>query len=815
MPKTFVLIDAHSIIYRSYYAFINNPLKNSKGVTTSGIYGFLNTLEKIKENIGSDYMALAYDAPGKTFRDEVFEEYKATRPPPPEDIPFQVDTVKEICSLLGIPGFELEGYEADDLLATFAVRLQKHGEVYIVTSDKDLMQLVTDTVFVYDAYKNLVYTEKEVTKKFGVPPDRIGDFLALTGDTIDNIPGVPGIGPKRAKAILEQYSTFEQAVDQEKRIAEHRDQALLSRKLVELECNVPLDITPKDLAVKKPDIDNLMPILLDLELHSYIKMISRDLTRDMAVKEVIDTGALSLADSVGIVHENSTVYLCTGNDAVYTLPADRIPTVLGNKKTVIVGYGLKEFIKETGISDNLFDVMIASWVIDPTRRSYKLEDIVLHTLNEYMSPAPASAAHCLYRLYPQLAEQLASQASVYHDIEEPLIPVLAAMEQRGIMIDMDYFATLDKEFTSEIDDMEKDIHKTAGKKFNINSPKQLAGVLFEDLGLKPLRRGKSHYSTSVDVLQQLSKRHPLPEKILTYREYTKIKSTYIEPLMAAAQNSRIHTTFNQTGTSTGRLSSSNPNVQNIPIRTDIGRRIRKGFIADRGYALVSADYSQIELRILAHITGDKTLCRAFEENKDIHTHTASLVMKIPEKDVTSAHRRLAKVVNYGLIYGLSDYGLAQGLDIPLEQATEFMQTYYTLYPEVAEWREQAIQNAEDKGYTQTLLGRRRPMPELKAGNRAVREFGKRVAINTPIQGTAADLIKLAMIAVEKSLTKSHFRQGLLLSIHDELVFEIEKDRLDDAVGIIRNCMENALKLTVPIQVSVGTGGHWDEAHSFS
>jgi DNA polymerase-1 len=340
-------------------------------------------------------------------------------------------------------------------------------------------------------------------------------------------------------------------------------------------------------------------------------------------------------------------------------------------------------------------------------------------------------------------------------------------------------------------------------------------VLFEDLGLKPLRRGKSHYSTSVAVLQQLRKQHPMPEKILKYREYTKIRSTYIEPLMAAAEKNRIHTTFNQTGTATGRLSSSNPNVQNIPIRTDIGRRIRKGFIADRGFALVSADYSQIELRILAHITGDQTLHQAFEENKDIHTHTASLVLKIPEKDVTPTHRRLAKVVNYGLIYGLSDYGLAQGLDIPLEQATEFMETYYTLYPDVAAWREQAIEQAEVNGYTQTMLGRRRPLPELKTGKHPVREFGKRAAINTPIQGTAADLIKLAMIAVEKSLTKSGFRHGLLLSIHDELVFEIEKDRLDDAVGIIRNCMENAMKLTVPIQVSVGTGRHWDEAHSFS
>ena len=815
MLKKFVLIDAHSIIYRSYFAFINNPLKNSKGVTTSGIYGFLNTLEKIKENIGKDFMALAYDAPGKTFRDEVFEEYKATRPPPPEDIPFQVDTVKEICTLLGIPGFELEGYEADDLLATFATVLQKHGKVYVVTSDKDLMQLVSDTVFVYDAYKNLVYTREEVVKKFGVPPERIGDYLALTGDTIDNIPGVPGIGPKRAKAILEQYSTFEQAVDREKRIAEHRDQALLSRKLVELECKVPLEVKPQYLSVGKPDIEKLMPILLDLELHSYIKIISQQQHTDVDATETADTDAIEVGNMVGLVYEDETVHLCTDEDTVYKIPADRIPSVLKNKKAVIIGNGLKDFVKQTGITEDLFDVLVAAWLIDPNRRSYKLEDIVLHSLNEYLKPTPANAARSLFLLYPKIIDQLADQKKVYTDIEAPLIPVLARMEQRGIMIDTAYFSTLNAEFTGEIADMEKDIHTTAGKKFNINSPKQLAGVLFEDLGLKPIKRGKSHYSTNVDVLQQLRKQHPLPEKILKYREYTKIKSTYIEPLMAAAENDRIHTTFNQTGTATGRLSSSNPNVQNIPIRTDIGRRIRKGFIAEEGFALVSADYSQIELRILAHITRDQKLRQAFEEDKDIHTHTASLVLKIPEKDVTPAHRRLAKVVNYGLIYGLSDYGLAQGLDIPLEQATEFMGTYYTLYPDVAAWREEAVQQAEATGYTQTMLGRRRPLPELTARNHAVREFGKRAAINTPIQGTAADLIKLAMIAVEKSLTKSDFRHGLLLSIHDELVFEIEKERLDDAVGIIKNCMENALKLTVPVQVSVGTGRHWDEAHSFS
>jgi DNA polymerase-1 len=812
MPKKFVLIDAHSIIYRSYYAFINNPLKNSKGVTTSGIFGFLNTLEKIKENIGSEYMGLAYDAPGKTFRDEVFEEYKATRPPAPEDLPYQVDKVKEICQLLGIPGFELEGYEADDLLATFAVQLRNKGDVYIVTSDKDLMQTVGKTVFVYDAYKNLVYDKKEVVKKFGVPPERVGDYLALTGDTIDNIPGVPGIGPKRAVEILKKYKQFDQIVSNEKRVAGHEEQALLSRKLVELEYKVPIDIEPQNLSVQEPDIDKLMPVLLDLELHSYIKIISQKKLAEITATPVVDATTITLGDAAGIVYSDDTVHLCTDIDAVYELSSDNARQLFKNKHVMKIGYALKESVKKHELLSPLFDVLIAAWLMDPNKRSYKLEDIILHNLNEYTRATPANTVHCLYRLYPKMTEALGSQLDVYDKIEEPLIRVLANMELRGIKIDLEYFKTLDTEFSAVITDIERDIHAQAGKPFNINSPKQLAGVLFDDLGLKPIKRGKSHFSTSVDVLQQLRKHHSLPEKILKYREYSKIKSTYIQPLMAQQKNSRIHTTFHQASTATGRLSSSNPNVQNIPIRTEIGRQIRKGFIADKGFSFVSADYSQIELRLLAHIAQDKVLIQAFKENRDIHRHTASRVFNTSEDKVDDTKRRMAKVVNYGLIYGMSDYGLAQGLDIPHEEATAFIQSYYDLYSGVAEWREKVIAAAKENGYSETLLGRRRPLPDIHARNRAIREFSKRAAINTPIQGTAADLIKLAMISVEKQLSKAGFKQGLLLSIHDELVFEIEDTRLEEAKNIIRDCMENALSLTVPIAVTIGSGANWDKAH---
>ncbi|MCK4251208.1 DNA polymerase I [candidate division WOR-3 bacterium] len=813
MLKKFVLIDAHSIIFRSYFAFINNPLRNSKGENTSGIFGFLNTLEKVKKRIGSEYICLTFDAPGKTFRDEVYEEYKATRPPTPADIPFQVEKVKQICQYLGIPSFELEGYEADDILATFALKLKHKGEVYIVTSDKDLMQLVSDKIFVYDAYKDLIYDQKQVMKKFGVSPERVGEYLALTGDASDNIPGVPGIGPKRAVEILKKYPGFENAIQNEKRIVEHKKQALLSKKLVTLECNVPLDIKTGDIAVQEPDIERLMPILLDLELHSYIKILSKTTLPEVASKNINSVADIKTGRTVGIfLGENSEIYLCTDTNKVYTTFLNIIKDILVDKNIVKIGYNLKELAKIIDIKSPLFDVGIAAWLMDPNKRAYKLEDIALHYLNEYSKMTPANASQCLFQLYAELTKRLKNQKELYQRIEEPLIHVLAHMEQKGIKIDLAYLQKLGNEFAGEISRMEKKIHELAGKEFNINSPKQLSKILFEDLQLKPLKRGKSHYSTNVNVLQQLSLVHKLPKIVLRFREYSKIKSTFIDPLIAVAKNNRIHTTFNQTGTSTGRLSSKNPNIQNIPIRTEVGRRIRKGFIADNGFYLISADYSQIELRLLADISKDDNLINAFKHNKDIHRHTASLIFNISEKDVDESKRRMAKVVNYGLIYGMSDYGLVQRLDIRLEEATQFIQSYYNLYPEVERWRDQAISLVEDKGYTETMFGRKRPLPDIHSKNHALREFSKRAAINTPIQGTAADLIKLAMIETEKRLLQAKFKSGLLLSIHDELVFEIEKERIDEAKEIIRESMENVIELAVPIIVSIGIGKNWNEAH---
>ena len=824
MGKKFVLIDGHSIIYRSYFAFVKNPLKNSKGKITSGIFGFLNTLEKIKQTIGSEYITLVLDAPGKTFRYEIYEEYKATRPPTPPDIPFQVERVKEICQHLGITSFEIEGYEADDVLATLAVSLQKKGSVYVVTSDKDLFQLVNDRIFIYDAYKNRILDRSQVFKKFRVAPERIADYLALTGDASDNVPGVPGIGPKRAVEIIKKYKEFQDAVDQDARILPHRKQALLSHQLVVLKYNVPMEIKPSALRVKESDIEKLMPILLDLELHSYIKTLAQTADSDLTskprrrspiqpCKHTDDLTKIKPVEVIGVFSEDGgEIIICTDDQTVFQTTLHAAEALLQNEKITKVGYNLKDFIKKTAIAHPFFDINVAAWLIDPNKRSQKLEDLALRHLNECTAMTPLHAARHLYKLYPILKERLKKQYDLYREIEEPLIDVLCNMEKRGIRIDLDYFADLSKEFSTELAHIEKKIYRLAKTPFNINSPKQLAKILFEDLKLKPVKRGKSHHSTSIRVLQQLKDVHPLPNEIIKFRSYAKIKSTFIDPMIVAAKHGRIHTTFNQTGTSTGRLSSSNPNIQNIPIRTDIGRRIRKGFIANPGFSLISADYSQIELRILAHISNDRNLISAFEQDIDIHRHTAALIYGLSEADIDDNKRRTAKVVNYGLIYGMSDFGLVQRLNIPYEEASQFIESYYNLYPEVEKWRKDTILNTENCGYTETLLGRTRPLPDIHSRSHGLREFSKRAAINTPIQGTAADLIKLAMIGVENRLLEGKFNHGLLLSIHDELVFEIEDERLDEAQAIIKDCMEHALPLNVPIKIDLGIGKNWGEAH---
>ncbi len=814
MAQKFIIIDAHSVIFRSYFAFIKNPLKNTRGENTSGVFGFVNLIQKIKKKLPTEYMGLAFDAPGETFRDKAYKEYKATRPAPPPDIPFQIEKAKEISECMGIPQFEIVGYEADDVLATLAVKLKEHGDVYIATSDKDLLQMVGDNVYVYDAYRDEILDRDKVIAKFGVTPEQVPTYLALTGDSIDNVPGVPGIGPKRAVEIIDKYTDFDEALAKDSRLQSHRESALLSRELIKLKTDVPLEIDLKALRITEPDLDKLMPILIDLEFHSHIKEFSKTKPAQYSVIDFKNEKVLSDSDILGIACADSHILLSDKPANVYRASLEQAANVLADKRKVKVGYDLKKIAHMTDIAGSLFDLQIVSWLLEPNRRTYTFEDLCLHNLKIYPEGIPEEIAALSSKLYPLMNKKLAEQEmqKLYDEIEAPLINILAIMEKRGVGLDVIYLQELDTEIEKSIKESEKKIYGMVGHGFNLNSPKQMAKVLFEELDLKPTKRGKTHYSTNFEVLTQLSMSHDVPKEILKFRELAKIKSTYIEPLIMMSREGRIHTTFNQASTATGRLSSSNPNIQSIPIRSDLGRKIRRGFVAANGYKMISADYSQIELRLLAHFANDKNLARAFSESQDVHRHTASAVFNVDEKDVDDKQRRMAKVVNYGLIYGMSDYGLAQRFDIPHEEAVQFIQSYYDLYPDVAAWREQAVESAEETGYAETLFKRRRPLPDLHARNHALREFSKRAAINTPIQGTAADLIKIAMIRVEERLHTAGFQSGLLLSIHDELLFEIENDRIDEARKIIRESMEDAIKISVPIEVTIGVGQNWDEAH---
>ncbi len=812
--KKFVIIDAHSIIFRSYFAFIRNPLRNARGQNTSGIFGFMNMIQKIKKNLPSEYMGLAFDAPGETFRDRAYKEYKATRPPPPQDIPFQIEKVKKISDYLGIPKFEIDGYEADDVLATLAVRLRDKGAVYIATSDKDLLQMVDEDIYVYDAYGDIVYDRDRVFTKLGIAPEQVPVYLALIGDKIDNIPGVPGIGPKRAIEIIKKYPTFDQALNEEPRLKSHREKALLSWELIRLKTDVPMGIDLEALRISEPDMDKLMPLLIELEFHSLIREFSKAKRPKLTVHELTDNKVFAGVEIVGIAQDDDHVFISSSVNDVYHASVKQAAGFLCSKDTIKVGYDLKKIAHTIEISPPLFDLQIVSWLLDPNRKSYSFEDICLHNLQIYPEKTPGAVAVLGHRLEPILRKKLVEteMLDLYNDIEAPLIPVLASMEKRGIGLDVIYLQELDVDIEERLRESEKKIYRMTGHSFNINSPKQLSRVLFEELNLKPAKRGKTHYSTDYEVLTQLSLSHEVPKEILRFRELAKIKSTYIEPLIMLSKEGRIHTTFNQASTATGRLSSSNPNMQNIPIRSELGRKMRKGFVAGDGYRIVSGDYSQIELRLLAHFSKDKNLCKAFDRGDDIHRHTASVVFNTPEEEVDEKQRRMAKVVNYGLIYGMSDYGLAQRFDIAHEEAAQFIQSYYDLYPDVAAWREQAVKSAEERGYAETLFKRRRPLTDLHSANHTLREFSKRAAINTPIQGTAADLIKIAMIDVENRLIAGKFKRGLLLSIHDELLFEIEDERIDEAIEIITKSMEKVIDINVPIQISIGVGQNWDEAH---
>lgn len=816
--KQLLLVDGHSLIYRSHFAFIRQPLRNSKGVNTSAVFGFANTIRKLLSRFNPDLCAIAFDAPGKTFRDEKFAEYKAQRPPPPAELPGQIPIVKELATALGLAVFEKAGYEADDIIGTLACRAAERGlGVTIATADKDMLQLVGERIEVYDPWLEKRFTGEEVKEKMGVSPAMVPDLLALAGDQIDNVPGVPGVGFKRALQILQRFGSFDAALAHDERVRAHADLARLSRELVKLDTGVDIDVQFDELVPKPPDREALSRIYQALEFKTLLRELDSGSTVQAKVVEYPGVGSLQQAECFGFwlapeggvwVSVDGVSAMAVGNDAA---------AVLGNRGATKIGHGLKETIaklKREGIRvcGPVFDVAVGAWLIDPNRKRFEFDDIALMALGEGRAPPdPAGRSACCVRIYEVLKSQIGAMGltPVAEEIEMPLVFVLANMEERGVKIDRQFFRRLEQELAAEQRTVEDEIWHLAGVRFNVSSPKQLGGVLFDRLKLSRGKKTKTGYSTSVEVLEQLAGQHPIIAQILRYRELGKMCSTYLRPLLelADSETERITTVFRQTGTSTGRLSTSTPNLQNVPIRTELGRRIRQGFVADTGNVMISADYSQIEMRVLAHLSGDERLREAFERGEDIHIATAAAILNIAPEAVTPEQRRIAKMVNYGLVYGMSDYGLSWRMGIAVDEARAFLEGYMQRFAGVAKWRSEVLEQARHQGYVRTISGRIRPVPGIADSNRTVAEAASRAALNAPVQGSAADIIKSAMLKIEECLPGT-----MILQVHDELLFEVEERQARAAAELIRQEMSSAWRLDVPLVVDIKTGRNWGEVH---
>ncbi|MEO0076488.1 MAG: DNA polymerase I, partial [candidate division WOR-3 bacterium] len=731
--KSVVLIDGHSLAYRSFYAFIRNPLRNSKGQNTSAIFGFVNSLRKILNKFSPQYMAVIFDSGKETFRHKLYEEYKKERPETPGDLVSQLPLIKEVVSAYGIKVLEKEGFEADDILATIAKRLAKKGtKVYIVTSDKDLFQIIDENIFIYDVYKDIIYDKEKTKEKYGInDPSLMRDLLALAGDAIDNIPGVPGIGLKRALDIIHRYSSFEEALEKDERLKEHRQLAEISRILATIKTDIKTKIGLKELQIRKKSIPKLIKIFQELEFSSFLKELSTDMPKTVYQEPLFKDKAhiaLKRKGIWGFKFSNQTLFVCDGEVDKKITDKDKIKELL-NSSEFKVGFDIKSQmhkLKEFGCELALpyFDTQIAAWLLDPTRKRYEFSDLMLHNfkLMPKMVSDPEQARLNLM-LFQKLEPEILTFGldKILYEIEMPLIKILYEMEERGVKIDTGLFKRLSTEIEIEKTKLKKSIYQQAGVEFNINSPQQLAKVLFEKLKLPKTKKTKTGFSTDSSVLAELASSASIVRDILRYREITKLQTTYLTPMqeLIKYETGRIHCQFNQTGTATGRLSSSNPNLQNIPIKGELGKKIREGFIAEPENLLISADYSQIELRILAYISSDEKLKEAFINNEDIHLQTATMVFNKPKDKVTNDERQIAKMVNYGLVYGLSDYGLATSLGISNDEARRIIDDFLGIYFQVAEWRQKIIEQTKETGYGKTIFGRIRPFPGIFAQNRTI------------------------------------------------------------------------------------------------
>lgn len=874
------LVDGSNYIYRAFYGL--PLLTNSKGFPTNAIYGFTNMLLKLKRELQPDYIVVTFDLKGPTTRHGEFEDYKATRKPMPDDLIPQVPFIKDVVRGFSICVLEKQGTEADDIIGTLTVQASEKGwRTAIISGDKDLMQLVDENVAMIDTMKDKTYDVAAVKEKFGVGPDKVVEILGLMGDTSDNIPGVPGIGPKTAQRLIEEYGSVEEVIKNSENMRnvklresfrQYADQARLSRQLASIRKDIEIDFDFQDAAVKEPDKEVLAKLFSEFEFSSLLQEIKQDSAKPAKeYKQIADKRSLdefiahlkkSHEISLEIIFEKNQptdligIAISAGNDACYvpighTNVLNQLPVkeVLSALAPVLQSSGIKKYVydlKTALVNIANFevqageDLQLAAYLLNPAKNSYELDEVVWEYLHERVS-SPNDVAGGKGKTYPlalvpldkmtsyagQRADAINELAPVvitqlkkidmielYRKVEMPLLHVLAEMEKKGVLVDILLLKQMSTELTQLLSISEEKIHRLAGEKFNINSPKQLQSILFEKLKLPAGRKTKEGYSTDVDVLTDLARSHELPAEILAFRSLSKLKSTYVDalPALINPQTGRIHTSYNQTVTATGRLSSSNPNLQNIPIRTLEGKRIRQAFIADPGCFLISADYSQIELRVLAHLSEDEALIDAFASDEDIHTHTASDVFGVFPQMVNADMRRQAKVINFGVLYGMSAFGLSKELGISVKMAQEYIEGYFKRYKKVRIYLDEILESARRDGFVCTLLNRRRYLPELKSKIPSVRQFAERMAINTPIQGTAADLIKVAMVNIADLFLNKKLSARLIMQVHDELVVEAPAEEKEEVMALVKKEMEEVVKLKVPLKVEIASGKNWDEAH---
>ncbi len=866
------LIDGTAFCYRAFYAIRN--LSAADGRPTNVIYGFATMFQSLVAREQPTHLAVAFDVGKKTFRHQQFEAYKAHRKPTPEALISQIPGVKALLAAYRVAVFENAGFEAEDVLATIARAVAEPGvDVFLVTGDKDALQLVNDRVQVYNPHAEpMIVDAQAVRSRYGIGPDQVVDLLALMGDSIDNIPGVPGVGEKTAVQLLQEFGTIDALYDRlqevkseprRKALASSREQVALCRSLAQIRSDVPIAVTLAKIAVQEPDWRQLRAIFRDLGFKRLLKASDAHMPLEAASESavaVIDSSfevselsrilkdcpvsvwgeacassadaawlAFSSSDqTVAVAHVDASLLACAIGRKLKQWLEDPKASKTAHDAKKLIGLLSHSGVRLRGITG---DTMIAAYLLNPARSSPTLEDLSEEKLERSLpaigaktvqsldaQPAKEWVGACAQRalairqLNTRLQEELRAHdlLTLYNEMELPLVDVLSDMEIAGVALDTVYLARLKSEMDAQLLRLSQEITNLAGVSFNINSPKQLSQVLFERLKLPVIKRTKTGASTDSDVLQQLSHKHPLPKIILSYRELAKLVSTYVEalPKMVDAKD-RLHSSFNQAATSTGRLSSSEPNLQNIPIKTELGRSIRRAFIAGSpDGVLIAADYSQIELRLLAHVSADEKLMTAFKEGKDIHRFTASLIYGIPEAEVQPEQRNASKTVNFGVLYGMSAHGLSRELGVPYDQAQAFIDAYFARYPQVRGYLDAQIQKAKNDGFVQTLFGRRRYIPEVKSSDPVMRQLGERMAINAPLQGTAADLIKRAMIALADKLAREGLKSRMVLQVHDELILESPRSEQSVVAAHLKQTMETAMELSVPLVVTVKAGPNW-------